>query len=301
LTTSPMITKNITNCGGSSITIVETASSEFNEVLAQLIANLPPASVLSSNEYRSYDASTYDTLRQGYLPRMHSMIPVMRHRPYGTMSQRYATMDAQQQPALIGSAYNAEFRLISNMDADAAATYLRPEGLLYHIPSLYLSHYGEKEPLSTNSEVRIAIQALLVRDNLVNGRSPTVNLSSDRPFDEQELNCLLQALVSGTIQPDLYSGRALPWNLIGQLMEYIDHRTNQLMQYATQSDLRNRVEEDREPLALYITALKTDALYLATTGAYQSNTVIKFARPGLTRQLHLNFLKLTAVNFKTTC
>lgn len=107
---------------------VETASSEFNEVLAQLIANLPPASVLSSNEYRSYDASTYDTLRQGYLPRMHSMIPVMRHRPYGTMSQRYATMDAQQQPALIGSAYNAEFRLISNMDADAAATYLRPEG-----------------------------------------------------------------------------------------------------------------------------------------------------------------------------
>ena len=177
-------------------------------------------------------------------------------------------MDAQQQPALIDSAYNAEFRLLSNMDVNAAANYLRPEGLLYHIPSLYLSHYGEREPFSTNSEVRVAIQVLLVRDNLVNGRSPTVNLSSDRSFDDQELNCLLQALVSGTIQPDLYLGCALPLNLIGQLMEYIDHRTNQLMQYATQSDLRNRVEEDREPLGLYITALETDALYLATTGAY---------------------------------
>ena len=51
-------------------------------------------------------------------------------------------------------------------------------------------------------------------------------------------------------------------------MEYVDQRTNQFMQYATQSDLRNRVEEDREPLALYIATLESDALYLATTGAY---------------------------------
>ena len=177
-------------------------------------------------------------------------------------------MDAQQQPALIDSAYNAEFRLLSNMDVNAAANYLRPEGLLYHIPSLYLSHYGERSPFATNSEVRVAMQTLLVRDNLVNSRSTTVNFSSDRPFDEQELNCLLQALVSGTIQPDLYSERALPLHLIKQLMEYVDQRTNQLMQYATQSDLRNRVEEDREPLALYIATIESDALYLVTTGAY---------------------------------
>jgi hypothetical protein len=154
------------------------------------------------------------------------------------------------------------------MDANAAAEYLRPEGPLYHIPSLYLSHYGDRTPLASNSEVRVALQALLVRDNLVNNRSAVVNLSSNAEFDEQELNCLLQALVSGTIQPDLYAGRALPLDLIEQLMEYVDQRTNQLMQYATQSDLRNRVEEDREPLALYIATLESDALYLATTGAY---------------------------------
>ena len=64
---------------------VEPASGEFNQVLAQLITNLPPASVPSSNEYRSYDASAYDTLRQGYLPRMHAMIPVTRHKPYMTV------------------------------------------------------------------------------------------------------------------------------------------------------------------------------------------------------------------------
>ena len=72
-----------------------TTSNEFNAILDQLIASLPSASAPSSNEYRTYDAGTYDTLRHDYEPRMHSMVPVTRHRPYETMSQRYATMDAQ--------------------------------------------------------------------------------------------------------------------------------------------------------------------------------------------------------------
>ena len=51
----------------------EPASIAFNQVLEQLITNLPPASIPSSNEYRTYDANTYDTLRQEYSSRLHAI------------------------------------------------------------------------------------------------------------------------------------------------------------------------------------------------------------------------------------
>jgi len=96
--------------------------------------------------------------------------------------------------------------------------------LIYPLHTLYNMHAGRLPPLQTLSEVRV--QSLLHKDALVRQSREPLILESNEPFSNAEFNFLLRALIGGTIQPDLYRGRALPVILIASLQSYVDQQTN---------------------------------------------------------------------------
>lgn len=158
------------------------------------------------------------------------MVPVVtatNHHPYDTMAQRYATMNALQQPILVfNRTDDAEFRLHSSLHPDDIADALRLHGAIYPLPSLYDMYQGRQPPLRSLSSVRQAIQRFLDRDP---------DKHSDASFTDEELCCLLRALLDGTIQPDLYRGCALSVALIDALQAYVDNEANRNIQFARTS------------------------------------------------------------------
>jgi hypothetical protein len=186
------------------------------------------------------------------------------------MTQRYASMYSLQQPLFIQDVRNTEFRLIANGNEDDAAFYMRALGPLYSVSSLYLHHRGQIQPMQNNAQVRRAIQQLIIRDEVALQLPYNDRIESNEPFKNYELHCVLRALINGTIQPDLYNGRALPLQLIEQLMAHIDNVANQFLQYA---QLLPQAQQwsAQHPITLYIKALENDAIYHVTTGAHDDN------------------------------
>jgi hypothetical protein len=99
--------------------------------------------------------------------------------------------------------------------------------------SLYDMHQGSQPPLRSLSSVRVAIQRLLHRDAQLCSLEFAPDLQSNAAFSDEERRCLLQALLDGTLQPDLYRGRMLPVALIDSLHRYVDNMVNCYIQFAT--------------------------------------------------------------------
>ena len=110
----------------------------------------------------------------------------------------------------------------------------------------------------------------VVRDEVARNLPRSDNQDSNDRFEDHELHCLLRALINGTIQPDLYNGRALPVDLINQLMAHVDNATNQFLQYA-QLPAQTQRWTAAHPITMYIETLENDALYHLTTGAHDDN------------------------------
>lgn len=179
------------------------------------------------------------------------------------MAQRYATMNILQQPdSGLSTRVDAEFRLHNSIHPDEYAEAMRYHGTIYLLPSLYDMHQGRQPPLRSFSSVRIAIQRLLQRDAQLCGLENAPDLQSNAEFSAEELCCLLRALLDGTIQHDLYQGRALPVVLIDGHVQYA---TTQ--QQNPQSRFY-RQRTDDQTANLYIQAITTDSILHITTGAY---------------------------------
>ena len=183
-------------------------------------------------------------------------------------------MEVLQQPDYSMTATDvAEFSLHNHIDPNEYAPAMRYNGIVYPIPSLYNVHQGREPPLRTHSSVRVAIQRLLQRDALLRDLEFPPNLQSDTAFSDDEHRCLLQALLNGTLQPDLYRGRMLPITIIDSLQSYVDDMTNRYMQFATtqqdnpQSEFYQRRTYD-QPISLYANAIQSDVILHITIGAY---------------------------------
>ena len=243
----------------------------LDRLIQSLLNNLPEN--LPEPNTAVFDTSnpaTYETLLPTYHNRYYPMVPPTRHQPYETLQQRYARMTLLQQPLFITDARNTQFRLVDTENEDDTAFYMRPVGPLYNISSLYLTHQGRLPPMDSNAQVRHAIQQLIVRDEVARNLPHTTSQNSNEAFEDNELHCLLRALINGTIQPDLYNGRALPLPLVDQLMERIDNVTNQFLQYA-QLPAQAQQWMAPHPITLYIETLENDAMYHVTTGAHDDN------------------------------
>jgi hypothetical protein len=79
-------------------------------------------------------------------------------------------------------------------------------------------------------------------------------------------------LIGGTIQPDLYHGRALPVELIASLQAYVDTHTNYRLQFAEQPAQAQRRTLD-QPIKLYFNALQNDTILHLATGAFSDPMV----------------------------
>ena len=140
-------------------------------------------------------------------------------------------MDMLQQPDHgLGKRVDHEFRLHNNVHPDEYAEAMRYNGSVYPLFSLYNMHQGRQPPLRTNSSVRVAIQRLLQRDAQLRSLEFAPDLQSEETFSDDELRCLLQALLDGTLQPDLYRGRMLPVALIDSLQSHVDDMINRYVQ-----------------------------------------------------------------------
>jgi hypothetical protein len=160
---------------------------------------------------------------------------------------------------------------------------LRLHGSIYPLHTLYNMHEGRLSPLQTLSEVRVAIQCLLHRDALVRDSKHPLNLESNDPFSKDEFNCLLRALIGGTIQPDLYRGRALPVALIASLQSYLDQQTNSRLQlFELPAQACQRTVD--QPIKLYYQALQNDTILHLTTGA--------FTNPEVGHQRFMNYVSM---------
>ena len=150
---------------------------------------------------------------------------------------------------------------------------MRYHGSVYPLPSLYNMHQGRQPPLRTKSNVHVAIQRLLQRDAQLRSLEFAPDLQSNMAFSDEEHRCLLQALLDGTIQPDLYRGRMLPVAQIDSLQAYVDNMVNWYVQFATtqqnnpQSEFYQQRTDD-QPIGLYTNAIATDTILHVTTGAY---------------------------------
>lgn len=195
---------------------------DIDRVIIELVERLPTSTTPTTPTFDTSDPSSYDTM----LPRKHRMVPATHHQPLESVVQRYATMRSLQQPSEVQDPRNLEFVLSPNFSVDQMAEALRLHGLIYPLHTLYNMHAGRLPPLQTLSEVRMAIQRLLHKDALVRQSREPLILEYNEPFSNAEFNCLLRALIGGTIQPDLYRGRALPVILIASLQSYVDQQTN---------------------------------------------------------------------------
>lgn len=159
---------------------------------------MPP----TTNVFDTSDPSTYDTLSASDRQRNFAMISVERHQLLPTLSQRYATMQALQQPTPVQDGHNARFVLNVNLHVNSMAEALRHHASVYPLPTLYNTHQGRLPPITALSKVRVAIQRLLCSCARV-----TFEPDSNEQFSPDELNCLLQALLDGTIKTVLYWDR----------------------------------------------------------------------------------------------
>ena len=114
---------------------------------------------------------------------------------------------------------------------------------------------------------------MLQRDAQIRGLEFLPDLQSNAAFSDDEHRCLLQALLNGTLQPDLYRGRMLPIALIDSLQLHVDDMTNRYMQFATtqqdnpQSEFYQQRTDD-QPISMYANAIQSDVILHTTTGAY---------------------------------
>jgi hypothetical protein len=170
--------------------------------------------------------------------------------------------------------YNSRPRFVmnANLHVDSMAEALRLHGSIYPLHTLYIIHEGQLPPLWTFSEVRVAIQSLLCRDAIIRQITHLPNLESNDPFCKDEFNCLLQALIGGTIQQDLYHGRALPVHLIASLQAYVDTQTNYRLQFAEQPAQAQRRTSD-QPVKLFYNAIQNDTILHLATGAFSDPMV----------------------------
>jgi hypothetical protein len=152
------------------------------------------------------------------------------------------------------------------------AEALRLHGSIYPLHTLYNIHEGQLPPLRTFSEVKVAIQSLLCRNAIIRQTTNLPNLESNDPFSIDEFNCLFQALIGGTIQPDLYHGRALSVHLIASLQAYVDTQTNYRLQFAEQPAQAQRRTLD-QPIKLFYNAMQNDTILHLATGAFSDPMV----------------------------
>lgn len=96
---------------------------------------------------------------------------------------------------------------------------LRLVGPVYNLVALYYEHQGSVPRLETNGAVRTAITNLLVHDHARYNYLGVVDISSNALFSDRDFRCLLQALLSGTLQPRQYMDRMLPYQLVSDLRQ----------------------------------------------------------------------------------
>jgi len=205
-----------------------------DRVIMELVEDLPLSTPAATPIFNTSDPTTFDTLLLNYAPRRHRMVLATHHHPLATIAQRYAAMQGLQQHISATHPQDARFVLNANLHVDSTAEALRLHGSIYPLHTLYHIHEGQLPPLRTFSEVRIAIQSLLCRNAIIRQTTSLPNLQFNESFSNDDFNCLHQALIGGTIQPDLYHGRGLPVELIASLQAYVDTHTNYRLQFAEQ-------------------------------------------------------------------
>ena len=89
--------------------------------------------------------------------------------------------------------------------------------------------------------------------------------------------------MDGTIQPDLYRGRALPVALIASLQSYLDQQTNSRLQFFELPAQACQRTVD-QPIKLYYQALQNDTILHLMTGA--------FTNPEVGQQRFMNYVSM---------
>ena len=214
--------------------------------------------------YDTHDLALYDTLRPAYRPRQHLMRPSAAHVPYATNAENFANMMLMQehieqppfQDVLAVDVSYLQFRLCHHMTAEAIAELQRDVGPIYNLLILYTGHNGPLRRFTSNMHVRGAINQYIQRDFVRHNQSGRPNLLHNGPFTHHEFRCLLQALLSGALQPSQYKGRMLPDDLVNQLRYYVDQRTQVRIDYA-QSMITNPLDI---PLDMFLPILECDTI-----------------------------------------
>lgn len=111
-----------------------------------------------------------------------------------------------------------QFRLCHNM---TAAELQRTIGPVFNLLTLYTAHNGPFKRLTSNLHICGAISQFIQRDYVRHHHSGSPNLLHNGPFTHNEFRCLLQALLSGALQPAQYKGRMLPHDLVNKLRYYV--------------------------------------------------------------------------------
>ena len=222
--------------------------------------------------YDTHDLALYDTLKPSYRPRQHLIRPSATHVPNATNAENPANMLVMQErieqpPFQSVSAVDVsylQFRLCHHMTAEAIAELPRDVGPIYNLLTLYTGHNGPLRRLTSNLHVRGAITQYIQRDYVRHHQSGRPNLLHNGPFTHHEFRCLLQALLSGALQPSQYEGRMLPDDLVNQLRYYVDQRTQVRIDYA-QSVITNPLDI---PLDMFLPILECDTIMHITTDAW---------------------------------
>ena len=178
----------------------------MDQVVIELVEDLPISTPPATPIFNTSDPTMFDTLLLNYAPRRHRMVLATHHQPLATIALRYAAMQGLQQRTSATHPQDARFVLNANLHVDSMAEALRLHGPIYPLHTLYHIHEGQLPPLRTFSAVRVAIRSLLCRDAIIRKTTSLPNLQSNNPFSKDDFNCLLQALIGGTIQSDLYHG-----------------------------------------------------------------------------------------------
>jgi hypothetical protein len=143
------------------------------------------------------------------------------------------------------------------------AEYQRNKGPIYNLISLYSTHNGPLQRLTTNSLVRTAILNELQRDHVRHNYDGTIDVNSNDNFTPREYRCLLQALLGGTLLPSQYAGRMLPFGLIGFLRSHVDTAAQVRFEYALM-----RLDRNQCDVHMLWSIIESDTIIDLATNAY---------------------------------
>lgn len=193
----------------------------------------------SPTSYRTYDPTSYDTMRPDFRPRQHLLRPSSPHDGLPSafenrswmLQQQYIVEPPPPQHEPIDVNY-LSFRICHHMTPRQTAEIRRDIGPIYNLLTLYTQYRGPLPRYQSYRAVRVAITNILRNDQIRHNPTGTLDIQHNRPFTSAEFRCLLQALLGGVLQPSHYHGRMLPHQLINDLRYYVDRATERRFETA---------------------------------------------------------------------